>query len=75
MDRGAPGGVAPQAGLAGRRADPTLRAFIAVPLILGLVTLCVFMAINSSDTQGWRRGPGMTRIMSCQSAQEPAGHS
>jgi hypothetical protein len=52
-----------------------VRAFIAVPLILGLVTFCVFMAINNSGTQGCRPGPGMARIMSRQSAQQPVSHS
>jgi hypothetical protein len=54
---------------------PAVRAIIAVPLILGLVMFCVFMAINSSGTQGCRPGPGMARIMSCQSAQQPVSHS
>jgi hypothetical protein len=53
----------------------TVRAIIAVPLILGLLTLFVFMAINGSGTQGCRPGPVMSRTTSCQSAQESAGHS
>ncbi len=62
--------------LAGRAADRHLaRAIIAVPLILGLVTLFVLMAINSSGAQGCRPGPLMSRTTSCQSAQEPDGHS
>jgi hypothetical protein len=55
--------------------SPAVRAIIAVPLILGLVTLFVFMAVNSSATQGCRSGPAASRIMNCQSAQGPAGHS
>jgi len=51
----------------------TVRAIIAVPLILGLVTFCLFMAINGSATQGCRTGPVMSRTTSCQSVQEPQG--
>ena len=53
----------------------TVRAIIAVPLILGLMALFIFMAINGSGAQSCRPGPAATRTMSCQSAQEPAGHS
>jgi hypothetical protein len=64
-----------------RRACPTggltttVRAIIAVPLILGLVTLFVFMAIDSSTAPGCRPGPVATPAAGCQSAQEPQGHS
>jgi hypothetical protein len=54
---------------------PAVRAVIAVPLILGLVTLFVFMAINGSTAHGCRPGPVMSRTVSCQSAQGPANHS
>ena len=60
--------------LAGRL-TATWRAIIAVPLILGVVTLFVLMAINSSGTQGRLPGPVMSRTVSCQSAQGPEGHS
>ena len=53
----------------------TVRAIVAVPLILGLMALFIFMAINGSGAQSCRPGPAATRTMSCQSAQEPAGHS
>jgi hypothetical protein len=53
----------------------TVRAIIAVPLILGLMALFIFMAISGSGAQSCRPGPAATRTMSCQSAQEPAGHS
>jgi hypothetical protein len=58
----------------------TLRAIIAVPLALGLVTLFVFMAINGSSAQGCRPGPvphvtAMARVAGCQPAPEPQGHS
>jgi hypothetical protein len=56
-------------------AAATVRAIIAVPLILGLMALFIFMAINGSGAQSCRPGPAATRTMSCQSAQEPAGHS
>ena len=66
----------------GRRRSPgwpgltaTWRAIITVPLILGLVTLFVLMAINSSAPQDCQPGPVMTRTVSCQSAQGPEGHS
>jgi hypothetical protein len=52
----------------------TVRAIIAVPLILGPVTLFVFMAINGSAAQGCRPGPVATRTTNCQSAPEPQGH-
>jgi hypothetical protein len=51
----------------------TARAVIAVPLILGLLALCVFMAVNGSAGHSCRPGPGMTRATSCQSAQLPDG--
>jgi len=53
----------------------TVRAIIAVPLILGLLTLFVLMALNSSGAQGCRPGPLISRTTSCTSAQEPASHS
>jgi hypothetical protein len=80
-DEGAPRTEALRARTLLRRAWPagglatTVRAIIAVPLILGLVTLFIFMAINGSPAQGCRPGPVATRTMSCQSAQGPAGHS
>jgi hypothetical protein len=76
-DEGAPRTEVLQAETRLRRAWPpgglttTVRAIIAVPLILGLVTLFVFMAINSSAVQGCRPGPVATRTTNCQSAQEP----
>ena len=51
-----------------RGLTPTVRAIIAVPLILGLVTLFIFMAINSSGAQRCRPGLVPTRVTSCQSA-------
>jgi hypothetical protein len=59
--------------LAGRL-TATWRAVIAVPLILGLVTLFVLMAINSSAPQGCRPGPAMSRTVSCQSAGQSEDH-
>src|SRR5271163_2563819 len=56
------------------RLTATWRAIIAVPLILGLVTLFVLTAINGSAPQGCRPGPVM-RTVSCQSAQGPEGHT
>ncbi len=54
-----------------------MRAVMYVPLVLGLVTLCVFMALMSSATPGC--GPavgvhGAPRAASCQSALPP-GHT
>jgi len=60
--------------LAGRL-TATWRAVIAVPVILGLVTLFVLTAISSSAPQGCRPGPVISRTVSCQSAQGPEGHS
>ena len=75
-DDGAPGTEALPAEtfpwLAGRL-TATWRAIIAVPLILGLVTLFVLMAINSSAPQGCQPEPVMSRTVSCQSAQGPEG--
>ncbi len=51
----------------------TARAVIAVPLILGLLALCVFMAVNGSAGHSCGPGPWMTRATSCQSAQLPDG--
>jgi hypothetical protein len=59
----------------GWRLTATWRAIIAVPLILGLVTLFVLMAVISSAPRGCRPGPVMSRTVSCQSAQGPEGHS
>ena len=61
----------PASGVAAAR----MRAIIAVPVILGLITLCIFMAINSSGAQGCRPGPVLARTVSCQSAPGPAGAS
>jgi hypothetical protein len=80
-DEGAPRTEALRAETLLRRARPagglttTVRAIIAVPLILGLVTLLIFMAINTSGAHGCRPWPVPTRTVSCQSAQEPQGHS
>jgi hypothetical protein len=52
----------------------TARAVITVPLILGLLALCVFMAVNGSAGHSCRLEPGITRATSCQSAQLPDGH-
>lgn len=60
--------------LAGRL-TATWRAIIAVPLILGLVTLFVLTAINNSAPQGCRPGLVVSRTVSCQSAQGPEGHT
>jgi hypothetical protein len=57
------------------RLTATWRAVIAVPVILGLVTLFVLTAISSSAPQGCRPGPVISRTVSCQSAQGPEGHS
>jgi len=51
------------------------RAIIAVPVILGLVALCIFMAVNSSGAPGCRPGPVLARSVSCQSAPGPTGSS
>jgi hypothetical protein len=59
-----------------RRAWPTsgltatARVVIAVPLILGLLALCIFMAVNNSAGPSCRPGPGMTWATGCQSAQQ-----
>jgi hypothetical protein len=80
-DEGAPRTEALRAETLLRRAWPaggltaTVRAIIAVPLILGLVTLIVFTALNSSPAQGCRLGPVAIRTSSCQSAQESQGHA
>jgi hypothetical protein len=61
-----------------RRLTVTLRAVIAVPVVLGLVTLFVFAAINGSAAHGCRPSPGVhgaARTASCQSAQPPPGRS
>jgi len=64
----------PASGLLG-----TLRAIIAVPLVLGLVALLVFTAVNSS-APGCRPGSAphataMARVAACQQVQEPQGRS
>ncbi|HEY6311747.1 MAG TPA: hypothetical protein VIY52_13220 [Streptosporangiaceae bacterium] len=80
-DEGVPRTEALRAQTRLRRARPagglttTVRAIIAVPLILGLVALFVFMAINGSTAQGCRPGPMMIRTTSCQPAQGPQGRS
>jgi hypothetical protein len=57
----------------------TLRAVIAVPLVLGLVALLIFMAVSGSVQgcrPGWApHGTTITRATVCQSAGEPQGHS
>ena len=79
-DEGAPRTEALRAETLLRRAWPagglttSVRAIIAVPLIVGLVTFCVFMAVNSSAAQGCRPGPVASRTVSCQSAPGPQGH-
>jgi hypothetical protein len=60
----------PDLGLAG-----ALRAVVAVSLLLGLVTLCVFLGINSSTAQGCRPQAGAPAaatalVATCQSALE-----
>jgi hypothetical protein len=61
------------------RLPGTLRAIIAVPLVLGLVALLIFMAVSGSAQgcqPGWApHGTTMTRVTVCQSAGEPQGHS
>ena len=57
----------------------TLRPIIAVPLVLGLLALLVFMAVNR-PAQGCRPGSAphataMPRITACQPVQEPQGRS
>ena len=52
-----------------------MRAIIAVPVIVGLITFCIFMAVNSSGAQGCRPGPVLARTASCQSAPGPTGSS
>ena len=55
----------------------TLHAVIAVPLVLGLVTLFVFLAISSSAALGCRSVAGPhaapARTLSCQSGLQPHG--
>lgn len=65
------GRVWPASGVTAAR----MRAIIAVPVILGLITFCIFMAVNSSGAQGCRPGPVLARAVSCQSAPGPAGSS
>ena len=61
------------------RLPGTLRAIIAVPLVLGLVALLVFMAVNGSAQgcrPGWAPHAGtMTRVTVCQPVQESQGRS
>jgi hypothetical protein len=51
----------------------TVRAVIAIPLILGLLALCIFMAVNSSAGHSCQAGSVLARTNSCQSAQLPDG--
>ena len=64
----------PASGLPGR-----LRAIIALPLVLGLVALLVFVAVNG-PTRGCRPGSAphamaMPRVAACQAAQGSPGSS
>ena len=57
----------------------TARAVIAIPLVLGVLALFVFLAVGNSATHGCRPGTGphagVARTASCQAAQLPAGRS
>ena len=55
-----------------RRKASTLRAVIAIPIVLGLVALIVFTAISSSVPHGCRLTAAM-RAQTCQSALESHG--
>ena len=78
-DEGAPRTEALRAETLLRRAWPTsgspatVRAAITVPLILGLLALCVFMAVNGSAAHSCQPGSGLARTDTCQSAQLPDG--
>jgi hypothetical protein len=80
-DEGAPRTEALRAETLRRRACPaggltaTVRALIAIPLILGLLALCIFMAVNSSAGYGCRPASVLSPATTCQSAQLPAGRS
>ena len=53
-----------------------MRAIIAAPLILGLITLLVLMAIAGSAARSCQTAVGAhgsARTESCQSAQQPSG--
>lgn len=57
-----------------------LRAVIAVPLVMGLVALCVFLAISSSSTDRCSSVAGLravptARASTCQSVLESPGRS
>jgi hypothetical protein len=72
-----PEGLLRRAWSGGGRSGP-LRAVIYVPLVLGLVALFVFLAINSSAAHGCRpvAGPHVAasaRTASCQSVLEQHG--
>jgi hypothetical protein len=79
QDEGAPRTEALRAETLLRRFWPTsglagpVRAVIAVPLILGLLALCVFMAVDGSAAHSCRLGSVPARTESCQSAQLPDG--
>jgi hypothetical protein len=63
----------------GRRLAGTPRAIIAVPIVLGLLTLFVFLAISDSATRGCTPAAGAhaaaTARASCQSVLESRGRS
>ena len=52
-----------------------IRALIAIPLILGLLALCIFMAINTSAGHGCRPVSVLSPVTTCQSAQLPSGRT
>jgi putative exporter of polyketide antibiotics len=53
----------------------SVRTVIAIPLILGLSVLCIFMAVNSSAGHSCRPVSVLTPVTTCQSAQLPAGRT
>jgi hypothetical protein len=52
----------------------TLQAIIAVPLMLGLVALLIFLTVSSSAAHACRPSPA-PRVATCQSASRSQDHS
>lgn len=74
-----PGASRPWRTWLGRGLAGPPRAIIAVPVVLGLLTLCVFLAITSSAARGCTLATGshavMTARTSCQSVLQSHGRS
>jgi hypothetical protein len=80
-DEGVPGTEALRTETLLRRVWPAggvtvpVRALIAIPLILGLLAICIFMAVSSSTEHGCRPVSVLSPVTTCQSAQLPNGRS